>query len=353
VSQEEVEMAILAWLKRQQPNDEAKNLTRGLAALGWIPEAVDPLPLRAALLARLLGGWYDVETETMFTVEPETATGPAVVSNEPLGIAFGQLLREYGSTLFQPQHGPLTTDMRLAREALISGDASLTRFLHSLQNPSSAPKDDLPTEDPDHPLNQVPMPVFLRELALFPFSRGFDFAQTLHSAGNFPQLNAAYSRPPVNTAEVIEPEVYLDPERPAPVEITLDDVKLGGVAPFLDDRLGKFVCATALRTYNNDEDAGMGTRGLVADRFLAWAAESGAKRDHAAWQTLFMDKASADAFHKAMLNSLKQRYNTKGEAEFTAQGRFVSLMRNRGDAGVVLMDAASEEARTAMKLLMK
>ena len=60
---------------------------------------------------------------------------------------------------------------------------------------------------------------------------------------------------------MIEPEAYLDPERPAPVEITLDDVKLNGVAPFLDDRLGKFVCATALRTYNNDEDAGMGTRG--------------------------------------------------------------------------------------------
>lgn len=352
-SQAEVEAAILAWMKRQQPQDEAKKLARGLAALGWIPEAIDPLPLRAALLARQLGGWYDEESETMFTVDPETASGPAVVSNEPLAIAFGQLLREYGSTLFQPQHGPLKTDMRLAREALIAGDASLTRFLHSLQNPASAPEDDLPSEDPDHPLNQVPLPAFLRELALFPFSRGFDFAQTLHSAGNFPQLNAAYSRPPISTAEVIEPEVYLDPERPTPVEIQLDDVQLNGAPPFLDDRLGKFVCATALRTYNDDEAAGLGTRGLVADRLLGWEAGGGAQRDHAAWQTLFMDKSSADAFHKAMLNSLQQRYATKGETEFTAQGRFVTLMRNRSDAGVVLIDAASEEARAAMKLLMK
>ncbi len=353
VSQEEVEKAILAWLKQQQPNDEAKKLTRGLAALGWIPEAIDPLPLRAALLARQLGGWYDAESETMLTVDPSTASGPSVTSNEPMGIAFGQLLREYGSTLFQPQHGPLTTDMRLARESLICGDAGLTRFLHSLQNPASAPKDDLPSEDPDHPLNQVPMPAFLREMALFPFSRGFDFAQTLHSAGNFAQLNAAYSRPPISTAEVIEPEVYINPERPAPVEIKLDDVKLSGVLPILDDRLGKFVCATALRMYNEDEAAGAGTRGLVADRFLAWAADGGAKRDHAAWQTLFMDKSSADAFYKAMLNSLKQRYDTKGEAEFTAQGRFVSLLRNRDDAGVVLIDVASEQARAALKLLMK
>jgi hypothetical protein len=353
VSQEEVETLILGWLKRQQPEDEAKKLTRGLAALGWIPEAVDPLPLRAAMLARQLGGWYDEESETMYTVDPQTASGPSVTANEPLGIAFGQLLREYGSVLFQPQHGPLTTDMRIARESLIVGDASLTRFLHSMQNPAAMPKDDLPPEDPDHPLNQVPMPAFLREMALFPFTRGFEFAQSLHSAGNFAQLNAAYSRPPVSTTEVIEPELYLNPERPAQVDLKLDDVKLNGTMPFLDDRLGKFSCATALRMHNDDEAAGEGTVGLVADRLLAWPADGGAKRDHAAWQTLFQDKSTADAFVKAMLNSLKQRYNTKGEAEFAAEGRFVALLRNRGEAGVVLIDAASEEARTALKLLMK
>jgi hypothetical protein len=144
VSQEEVEMAILAWLKRQQPNDEAKKLTRGLAALGWIPEAIDPLPMRAALLARQLGGWYDEESETMFTIEPATASG-----------AFGGLERAAGHRL-RPvaarirQHlvsaAARTADHghAIARESLISGDAALTRFLHSLQNPASAPKDDLP-----------------------------------------------------------------------------------------------------------------------------------------------------------------------------------------------------------------
>ncbi|MFO1485027.1 MAG: hypothetical protein U1F71_16830 [Verrucomicrobiaceae bacterium] len=353
VSQEEVEKVILTWLKRQQPNGEAQKLARGLAALGWIPEVIDPLPLRAGLLVRQLGGWYDAESETMLTIDPSTASGSSVSDNEPLGIAFGQLLREYGDTLFQPQHGPLTTDMRLARESLIAGDAALTRFLHSVQNPASAPKDDLPPEDPDHPLNQVPAPMFIRDMASFPFSRGFDFAQTLHSAGNFAQLNAAYSRPPISTAEVIEPEVYLNPERPAPVEIKLDDVKLGGVLPFLDDRLGKFVCVTALRMHNEDEKAAEATRGLVADRLLVWAADGGAKRDHAAWQTVFMDKSSADAFYNAMLNTLQQRYGSKDEAEFAAQGRFVSLTRNRGAAGVVLIDAASDDARAALKLLMK
>lgn len=353
VSQAEVEMLILRWLKRQQPEEEAQKTARGFAALGWIPETIDPLPLKAALLARVLGGWYDDESETMFTVDPSTASDPVVVSNEPLAIAYGQILREFGGTLFQPQYGPLSTDMRIARESLIAGDAGLTRFLHSLQNPASAPKDDLPSEDPDHPYNQVPLPAFLKQVIMFPFSRGFDFAQTLHSAGSFAQLNAAYSRPPISTAEVIEPEVYLDPERPQPVEIMLKDVKLNGVLPFLDDRMGKFICVTALRMYNPDQQAAEGARGLVADRVLAWPADGGAKRDHAAWQTLFMDKASADAFHKAMVNWLKERYKTKGETEFTIDGRFVSLLRNRSDAGVLLIDAASDEARAAAKLLMQ
>lgn len=353
VSQAEVETAILRWLKRQQPEEEAQKAARGFAALGWIPEAIDPLPLKAALLARVLGGWYDEESETMLTVDPSTAAANTVVSNEPLAIAYGQILREYGSTLFQPQYGPLSTDMRIARESLISGDAGLTRFLYSLQNPAAAPTDDLPAEDPDHPYNQVPLPAFLKQVILFPYSRGFEFAQTLHSAGSFAQLNASYSRPPISTAEVIEPEMYLDPERPQPVEIALKEVKLNGVLPFLDDRMGKFVCVTALRMYNPDQQAAEGARGLVADRLLAWPADGGAKRDHAAWQTLFMDKASADAFHAAMLNWLKERYKTKGETEFTLDGRFVSLLRNRSDAGVLLIDAASDEARAAAKLLMQ
>lgn len=354
VSQADVESVILEWLRKQQPEEEARKFTRGLAALGWIPEAIDPQPLRAGLLARLLGGWYHEETETMLTIDPTTASAPSVAKNEPLAIAYGQLLREFGSTLFQPQYGPLSTDMRLARESLIAGDSGLTRFLFSLQNPSAGPKDDMPAEDPDHPLNQIPLPVFLKELAMFPFSRGFDFAQTLHSAGDYAQLNAAYSRPPISTAEVIEPEMYLDAERAQPVEIKLADVKLNGVLPFLDDRLGKFACVTALRTYNKDQTAAEGARGLLADRLVAWQADGGAKRDHAAWQTLFVDKASADAFHKAMLNVLKQRYKTNGEAEFTAPelGRFVSLIRTHSDVGVLMIDAASEDAREAIKLLM-
>lgn len=357
----EVEKVVLAWLRRLQPGDDASLQARALAALGWIPQEIDPLPLRAKLLTRQLGGWYDEENDTMLVVDPTGDPPPSAKPNEPLAVAFGQMLREYGPTLFQPQHRTLTLDERTARESLLVGDAGLTRFLYSLQNPKAEPKDDIPAEDPDHPLNQVPLPVFLREMAMFPFMRGFEFAQSLHSAGEFAQLNAAYSRPPVSTAEVIEPEIYLDAASRGPqVEVSFKSAALNGMAPFWEDQLGKFACVTLLRAHNEDAEAAEGARGLLADRMLAWSAGESAKRHHAAWQTLFQDAESAQVYVKAMTKVLMERYGlekapeeTASGLEFTAQSRFVSLKRNHGGQGVALVDAATEAARKDIMILIE
>ncbi|HCN76718.1 MAG TPA: hypothetical protein DIT13_05940, partial [Verrucomicrobiales bacterium] len=120
----------------------------------------DSPPLRAALLARQLGGWFDTRTGLLHLVEADPASGQPA-PDHPLAIAFGQVLREYGATLFPPGR-PLSTDALLARESLLAGDAGLTRFLLSLQNTAAQAPPSIPGEDPDHPLNQVPMPVFLK-----------------------------------------------------------------------------------------------------------------------------------------------------------------------------------------------
>lgn len=352
----EVEAKILAWLRRQQPEDEAPRFALALAALGWIDRPVDPLPLRAALLRRQLGGWYDAESATLLVVDAAPEPGKPA-PDRPLAVAYGQLLREYGDTLFPRAAGkpaaPLTTDERLARESLLAGDAGLTRFLFGLQQPAAAPKSDLPAEDPDHPLNEVALPVFLKELALFPFNRGFEFAQTLHSAGDFGQVNAAYSRPPASCAEVVEPERYLDREATATAP-SFDSVRVNGADPYWDDRLGRFSVFTALRAYASDEEAGQGARGWLSDRLLAYAAPD-QPRDHAAWQTLWRTPEDAAAFFRAMRSCLRQRYDvqpgtdTPELLELSAQGRSVRLRRNRGGQGVLLIDAASAEFASALQ----
>lgn len=354
VSQAEVERAILIWLRKQQPGDEAPRFALALTALGWIDQPVDPLPLRAALWARQLGGWYDAESGTLLVTDKNPTPG-APAPDRPLALAFGQLLREFGGTLFpEEREAPLSTDERLAREALLAGDAGLTRFLFSLQNPAAVPKSDLPAEDPDHPLNEVQAPVFIRELAMFPFRPGFEFAQTLHSAGSFPQLNAAYSRPPRDCGEVIETERYLENNALPSSRPEFATVTVGGTEPYWDDSLGRFAIFTALRTYNSDEDAGQAARGWQSDRLLAYSAPD-QPRDHAVWQTQWLSRENAAAFFKALRNWLLQRYDVKpgsdsaDEVKLEAQGRHIQLLRNRSGQGVLLLDAATADFSSALR----
>ncbi|MFM7606894.1 MAG: hypothetical protein ACKO8Z_17060, partial [Prosthecobacter sp.] len=119
-------------------------------------------------------------------------------------------------------------------------------------------------------------------------------------------------------------------------------------------------CVTVLRAHNEDGAAAEGARGLLADRLLAWPAGVEAKRHHAAWQTLFQDEDSAKAFFKAMSQVLVQRYGLEkmpeqkaGGIEFAAQGRWVSLKRNRAGQGICLIDTASEAARKGINQLIE
>ncbi len=347
----EVEKKILAWLRQEWPGDEPERFGRALHALGWIPERVDPLTLRAALMARQIGGWYDATAETLFTVDASTSPPGTIPPNtEALAIALGQLMREYGPSLLPPdsEKSRLSLDARLAREALIGGDAALTRFLNDLQRGVGPPTDEIPIDDPDHPLNQVPMPHFLRQLALFPFNQGFEFAQSLHAAGQFTQVNACYRRPPGSTLEVIDTGLYLGDQRALLLPVTLSTTDVAGKQAYWDDTLGWFATVTALRMFNEDAAAAEGARGWRGDRLLAWP--SAGKRDHAAWQTVWVDDARASAFFKAMTAVLTQRYELEdakpsatGELELAPPGRTIRLTRNRDGRGVLLIDAGSME----------
>lgn len=349
---------MLAWLRGQQPKDHGKRWGQALHALGWIPEAVDPLPSQADLMMLQLGAWYDAEEGTLFVDDGSGGEmmGQGGTFREALGVAWAQVLREFGPTLFgKKQAAVLTTDERLARLALIGGDAGLTRFLHSLQNPSAVDGKGIPVDDPDHPYNAVPLPDFLRQLHFFPVVEGFEFVQGLHSAGEFAQVNASYSRPPLSTAEVLDSERYLGEAGLKPVAVSWPELKVQNNEPIWDDVLGQFALRTALRAYNDEERAGLGSRGWVGDRLLVYAAAEADQRGHAVWQTLWQDAEWAEAFFRAMTECLKQRYAVEVELEGEAikpllvKGRRVVLMKNRGGQGVLLIDGADGPFNEALR----
>jgi len=349
---------ILAWLRSQQPGDLGGRWGQALHALGWIPEAVDPLPSQADLMMLQLGAWYDAEEGTLYVDDGSGGEimGQGGAYREALGVAWAQVLREFGPTLFGKNGAAgLKTDERLARLALMGGDAGLTRFLHSLQNPRAMESAGIPVDDPDHPYNAVPLPDYLRQLHFFPMVEGFEFVQGLHSAGEFAQVNASYSRPPLSTAEVLNSERYLGEVGMKPVAVSWPEVQVQGQGPIWDDVLGQFAARTALRAWNDEERAGLGSRGWVGDRLLVYAGAADGQRGQAVWQTLWQDGEWAEAFFLAMMECLKQRYGVEVERQGEAirplevAGRWVGLSKNREGQGVLLMDCAEGAFNEALR----
>ncbi len=349
-----VEVVILDWLRRQHAEDFGKREGAAFAALGVIPEAVDTLPLRAGLRARQVGGWYDEETETLYVVDPADETNGLPALTDPvLGLAYGNLLRHFQKALL-PSTASLSTDERVARMGLLGGDASLLRFLRDLKKFQGPDPDAIPADDPDHPLNQVPLPAYLRELELFPALHGFPFAQALHSVGGFKQLTAAYGRAPESTAEVLDPQSYLAEERlPLPcIEWAGTTVKQA--KPFWDDRLGQFGTLAFVKRYNAEQASLDATRGWQSDRFLAYAADAG-RRGHAVWQTRWQTPEQAGLFLKAMRSCLAQFYDQDQPVEsFAAQGRQVTSRLLPDQHSVLMIDAADADfAAEAAKVFAK
>jgi hypothetical protein len=344
-NEEEVKEVILTWLRKIHGADHGTREGAALFALGVIPELIDTITPRASLMARRVTGWYDEETGTLMVIPPHREPGGTLVSTEPpLAIAYGNLLHHFGDSLFGPEYARLTSDERHARLALIGGDAGLTRFLHSLANPAAPAVDEvtLPVDDPDHPLNQIPVPDYLRQRDLLPMTHGFEFVQTLHSIGSWPQVAAAYQRLPESTAEIMDSERYLGDTRLPPVPVSVKNSVWRGTEPSWDDRLGQHTLLLYLRRYLEFSEALTAAATWRGDRFLAYTAGGSQTRGSAHWHIVTASTESATSLQSALRSAVLQHYGLPQDTKLphqTADGRAINVTLEKQT--VLLTDEAS------------
>ena len=341
-----VQKHIAKWLETQFPADHGKLQGRALVALGAIPEPVDTVALKAQFLSHQIGAWYVADEQSLYLAsEGETPVGMERKENA-LGLSYGYIFKRFGSKLYPPGVKPLTLDARLAHDCVIAGDASLTRFLHALKHPNTGGGGGV-GEDPDDPSRAVPIPNFLRQLELAPFSVGFDFMQALHSIGEWDQVNAAYTRLPTAGAEVLDPQLYLNETQFVPQPIEFADVMVNGAAPFWQDTLGPMATVVFLRAHAPEPIAADTAPGWANDKLFTYAAGDN-PRGHAVWQTLWRDSNAADAYFSAMRDAQLSRYKgskpatdaPQGVFMLEAGGRTVIMQRTNKGYGVLFVDAA-------------
>lgn len=295
--------------------------------MGLLPAGSDLRALQLALLEEEALGFYDQDTRQMTLVQRR-------------GAAFGPLERatlahEFTHAL-QDQHFGLADlglddlaqgDRALARLALVEGDASLLMQQWAAENLSFAEalKVLLQALDPRQQAVLAGMPPILQRQLMFPYLDGLAFVTGLQAGGGWTAVDAAYSRPPDSTEQILHPEKYAAGEGPVAVTAPDDLGRLGaGWTETLADTLGELTISVWLEPAAGTKDAAAAAAGWGGDRVAMYEGPDGAWL--IVWSTAWDTSADGAEFAAAAAASGGRGVRVVGGGPPAAPDRFVLVV---------------------------
>ena len=248
-----------------------------LVRLGMADPGVDLRAVSLAMLTSQVLGLYDPASRSMVAVD----------RNGDFGLVGRFTIAHEYTHALQDQHfdfarlgvnDAFPTDRVLAVRALIEGDASL---LGSQWLPAHVTLADLPeiaglVVQAMQPVVPPGTPPLVGAQLLFPYLDGLSFATSLHAAGGWAAVDAAYARLPSSTAEILHPERYAAGWAPTAVMAPDLSRALGpGWSRTREDTLGELTFRTWL-----GGSAGTAAASLAAnwqgDGLASWTGPGGA-----------------------------------------------------------------------------
>jgi hypothetical protein len=289
---------------------------RAALAMGFADTEFDYLSAVANLAQSRPGGFYD-ETANRFYYQSDSSLARAD-SRELFAGALLPVLVSQNFASAAPPLEPDNDDALLARLSLFRGDASFHRVRFTLSDRARAnfDKGQAPAPPP------VPSaPQFLMETWKWSEDAGNLLVQELHQKGGLAAVNAAYSRPPRSSAEILHMrELYLGPLPFDPVRVTFPDTSVNGVAALFSNVAGEAGAFFLVRKYFPVDEAEAATAGWAGDRYVIWQGppEHG---DHLLWRTVWITEKDAEEFFAVQRSSLMSRHLIPRQKEYDAVPR--------------------------------
>ena len=323
---------------------------------GLIPTAVDTpafqLAFGFALLAKVSSPPY-AKTQREQLLAFYDRTKHVVHARRDARLAGGEaalrlvIAHELGHAL-QAQHFPKPDfpsirgeDERLARLALLEGDAMLTMLAYQSHETfvpltrslalDSLDSGDVATferasgmaDEAEH------MSALTRARLEFPYTSGLHFAGELFRAGGFELVNRAFEQPPVSTEQVLHPAQYLRGDAPVEVEVPKAP---NGYQSVAEGTVGELLIRLALSSCNKTKHAVEAARGWGGDAYRI------VEKDELAgllWATTWDSPADAKEFERAVRQLAKcwelaqdsARSVFAGPARIERRGRHVAVQR--------------------------
>lgn len=252
----------------------------------------------------------------------------------------------------------LDEDSRLARLALIEGDADITGLSYLAWEQNIRPERPiarvlrlvrtLPTEqvlDRDnaalHQLAAVD-----RERMVFPYVAGDAFAADLYRAGGFELVNRAFAHPPSTTEQVLHPARYVAGERAVVVHAPLPPA---GTKTLATGRMGELQTRALLLACTGWDGAVRAAEGWGGDAFTIVATVPGERA--LLWATTWDSEADAADFEGALLAGAACLPGLSGEG-MAPRANVPTLVRRAGRHVALVRGLRAEELAPAAETLL-
>lgn len=286
-------------MRQDNPPGEIAISQRELDEVGFLRAGQSLRRILLSDMASQVAGVYDYTKKVLYVRGQD---------NQAFNLERYVIVHEYTHAL-QDQHWNLrkilpdeyklryrNSDSVTARHALVEGDAVNTQNLYINRSYTPAEFRAMIAYERSQP-SGPPLPWAIRTQFYFPYTTGAAFVEALYKAGGMPAINAAFSRLPSSTYEIIFPNAYVSHWKP-------EQVVLHGVAGFKswrqvdDDVFGALGYEMLLWQHSSEIGARNAIRSYKGDRYV------------------FLEKGSAN------LLLMKSRWSSHSAAE--AVGRVLT-----------------------------
>ena len=306
--------------------------------LGFYDQVTREIHVRRSKLVR--PGKHDDATTTRFVLAHEIGHA----------IQHGKL----GPRLMPASGGE---DARLAWNAVLEGEASLTALAHLAARSRrplrrfaarvgdiarSAQANGLMKGDPESRALRA-APALERERLLFPYEAGLAFIGDLYRAGGMPLVEGAFARPPSTTEQILSPRRYLDGELAVPVATPSPPA---GFSRVVEGAMGQFLTGVVLeRCLPRDRARGAATD-WGGDAFSIVVSD--AREVGVLWSTTWDTEAAAIGFADALTRaracferpSAANGHRVSGHVTVARDGKHVAFVRGLGETSHASVVAA-------------
>jgi hypothetical protein len=331
IDRADLRRVLVQKVKEQYGEQELRDYGRTLAAFGLVPDGADLLHIIVSLYDEQVAAFYDPDERALYTFNDLVLS-----SNLDKMLLSHELTHALQDQNFDLQKFPLKVkdndDLVLATSALLEGDATvlMTRWYVENIDPGKM-LGDLGAMLGQNTAKLREAPPYMREMLLFPYTQGQQFAMTLFASGGTEALDAAFRNPPTCTKDILHPDTFprkrATPERVEVPRLESKDWRLIG-----NNVMGEFGTRFVLQTALDTFEATTLAQGWNGDRYHVYERGTNGPTG-LVWITAWDDDQHAIEFEAAYKKVAAKRGLA---AKSNRTGKHVTIEQSNNDSFLAL-----------------